>query len=255
MPRVIPAAARIRTRAWAVATSAGFGLAFLSFIPGMMLVDPFLPEGLRNLGPSPMPDVLDPDALPGWLDRPTYHSWYRLHLGYHVVALAVFGKIVGWLQSRVLRPSVPVLPWVSATAGGFVAILGFEVVEPHVVIGPHAGPTEPLMIAIGGSTLAGVAQWFVLRRLGVAASRWLAFWIVGVVVGVGAAVAAVMGLEMALGDLLARTLHGFLAQVIPWSLMLFVLGSVTGAVAGAISARALNSALASAAGDLPAPGR
>jgi hypothetical protein len=232
-------------------TSVGFGLAFLSFIPGMLVMDLFLPQGLTNMGSSAMPESLDPEALPAWLDLQTYRSWYRMHLGYHVVALVVFGSIVGWLQSRVLREYVPVLPWVAATAIGFVAILCFEILERHVVIGPHAGPFEPLMISIGGSTIAGLAQWWVLRQRGVLATRWLAFWIVGVVVGVGVAVAAVIGLEMATQGLIDRTLTGVVAQTVSWGGMLLTLGLVTGAVAGAISARALNASLAAATSNNP----
>lgn len=239
-------AGRITTRGWAAATSVGFGLAFLSFIPGMLVMDMFLPPGLTNMGSSAMPEALDPDALPAWLDLQTYKSWYRMHLGYHVVALAIFGSIVGWLQSRLLREDVPALHWVVATAMGFVAILSFEIVEPHIVVGPHAGSLEPLMISIGGSTFAGLAQWLVLRRRGVRASRWLAFWIVGVVVGVGVAVAAVIGLEIATQGLVDRTLTGVVAQAVSWSRMLLTFGLVTGAVAGAISARALRSSLAAA---------
>ena len=237
---------RITTRSWAAVTSVGFGLAFLSFIPGMLVMDLFLPPGLTNMGSPPMPEALDPEALPAWLDLQTYRSWYRLHLGYHVLALAAFGGIVGWFQSRVLREYVPVLPWVAATAIGFVAILCFEIVERHVVVGPHAGPVEPLMISIGGSTIAGLAQWLVLRRRGVPASRWLVFWIVGVVVGVGVAVATVIGLEMAVQGLGDRPPTGVVARGVAWSAMLLTLGSITGAVAGAISARALSSSLAAA---------
>jgi hypothetical protein len=156
-----------------------------------------------------------------------------------------------------LRRFVPVLPWVAATATGFVAILCFEVVERHVVVGPHGGSVEPLMISLGGSTLAGLAQWFVLRQRGVLAHRWLAFWIVGVVVGVGVAVATVMGLEIALQGLLDRDLPDIVAQAVVWGGILLTLGSVTGAVAGAISARALSSSLAATTSkrvpaDLPA---
>jgi hypothetical protein len=250
-------AVRITTLSWAAVTSVGFGLAFLSFIPGMLAMDPFLPQGLTNMGPSPMPEALDPEALPAWLDLPAYRSWYRLHLGYHVGALALFGAIVGWFQSRVLRQYVQVLPWVAATAVGFVAILCFEVLERHVVVGPHAGPVEPLMIAIGGSTLAGLGQWLVLRRRGVLASRWLAFWILGVGLGVGGAVAAVMGLEVATRDLIGQELQGMAAQLAPWSAMLLTLGLVMGAVAGAISAPTLDTALATAiaAGLLHPPAR
>ena len=235
----------ITWRSWAAVNSAGFGLAFLSFIPGMWVMDFFLPQGLTNMGPSTMPEALDPEALPAWLDLQTYRAWYRLHLGYHVVALAAYGGIVGWFQSRVLRRFVPVLPWVAATATGIVAVLGFEIVERHVVIGPHAGPVEPLMISIGGSTLAGVAQWFVLRRRGVIAGRWLAFWIVGVSVGVGVAVGTIIGLETAVSALFNPPWEnlGAVAQAATWGAMLLILGSVMGAVAGAFSARALNSSL------------
>lgn len=234
---------QISTRSWATATAVGLGLAFLSFIPGMLVMDLFLPPGLTNMGSSPMPEALDPAALPAWLDERTYTSWYRIHLGYHVVALAIFGSIVGWSQSHLLRGYVSAMHWVVATAGGYVAILCFEIAERHVVVGPHAGPTEPLMISIGGSTLAGLAQWFVLRRRGVLASRWLAFWIVGVVAGVGVAVPAVIGLEMATQGLIERMLSGVVAQAVSWGIMLLTLGLVTGAVAGAISAPALRSSL------------
>jgi hypothetical protein len=97
----------------------------------------------------------------------------------------------------------------------------------------------------------GVAQWLVLRRRGVLASRWLAFWIVGVVVGVGVAVAAVIGLEMATRDLVAGTPRGVVAQAVPWSAMLLTLGLAPGCRGGAMSARALNSALAAATADRP----
>jgi hypothetical protein len=74
-----PVDGRINWRSWAAVNSAGFGLAFLSFIPGMLLMDVFLPPGLTNMGSSPMPEVLDPEALPAWLDPQTYRVWYRMH--------------------------------------------------------------------------------------------------------------------------------------------------------------------------------
>jgi hypothetical protein len=240
----------LTTRSWAAATSLGLGLAFLSFIPGMLVMDLFLPTGLTNMGSSAMPEALDPEALPAWLDLQTYRSWYRMHLGYHVVALAVFGSILGWSQSRLLREHVPASPWVAATAMGFVAVLCFEIVEPHIVVGPHAGSFEPLMISIGGSTIAGLAQWWVLRRRGVLAMRWLALWIAGAVVGVGAAVAAIIGLEGVV-SLVVPTFEptSVVAQAVAWGTMLLILGSITGAVAGSMSARALSSALAAMPSD------
>jgi hypothetical protein len=237
---------RITTRSWAAATSVGFGLAFLSFIPGMLVMDLFLPPGLTNMGSPPMPEALDPEALPAWLDLQTYRSWYRMHLGYHIVALAAFGAILGWFQSRLLREYVPALRWIVATAIGFVAILCFEIVERHIVVGPYPGSYPPLMISVGGGTIAGLAQWLVLRRRGVLASRWLASWIGGVVVGVAVAIGVIIGLETATQSLIDQPLSGLVAQAVAWGMMLLTLGLVTGAVAGAISARALRSSLAAA---------
>lgn len=47
----------------AAVTSVGVGLAFLSFVPGMLVINPFLPEGLMYMGASAMPEALDPEAL------------------------------------------------------------------------------------------------------------------------------------------------------------------------------------------------
>lgn len=235
----------INMRSWAVATSVGFGLAFLSFIPGMLVMDLFLPAGLTNMGSSAMPEALDAEALPAWLDVQTYGSWYRMHLGYHVVALLAFGGIVGGVQSRLLREYVPALHWVGATSLGFAAILLFEMVERHVVIGPHAGPIEPLMISIGGSTTAGLSQWFVLHHHGGHAAKWVTLWVVGVVAGVGAAVATVIGLEALVSRVVPTFMpSGVAAQAAAWGTMLLTLGLVTGGVAGAVSSRALRSSLA-----------
>jgi hypothetical protein len=245
MPRSDTSTA-VTVRSWATVTSIGLGLAFLSFIPASLIADPFMPEGLKNIGPGAMPEELDPNVLPDWLDRRTYDSWYWMHLGGHIVALAVFGAIVGWMQSRRLRGLVPTGRWVGATAVGFLAILLAEIVERHVVIGPHSGPSEPLMISIGGGTLAGVAQWFVLRRRGIRATPWLGMWIVGLLVGVAAAVAAILGLEVVTRGLVENRMSETAAEIFGWSLMLLTLGSVTGAVAGAMSARALRGALGAA---------
>jgi hypothetical protein len=36
-----------------------------------------------------------------------------------------------------------------------VSVLLFELVERHIVTGPHIGPVEPVMISLGGASLAG----------------------------------------------------------------------------------------------------
>jgi len=155
---------RITTGSWAAVTSVGFGLAFLSFIPGMLVMDLFLPPGLTNLGSSAMPEALDPEALPAWLDLQTYQSWYRMHLGYHVVALAAFGSIVGWAQSRLLREYVPALHWVGATAMGFVAILCFEIVTGAVAGAVSARALSSSLAAAPSNTALHLAARSAGRR-------------------------------------------------------------------------------------------
>lgn len=127
-----------------------------------------MPPGLTG---AALPESIDPSALPGWLDQQTYDLWYPRHLTYHVIALSLFGLIVGAFQGRVLAPHLrTVMPWVGVTALGFASILLFELVERHIVTGPHVGPIEPIMISLGGASLAGIMQWSVLRLEGFAAT-------------------------------------------------------------------------------------
>ena len=149
---------RITTRSWAAVTSLGFGLAFLSFIPGMLVMDLFLPSGLTNMGSSPMPEALDPEALPAWLDLQTYQSWYNSS------GLSRCGSGSLWQYRRLGAVAAAARLCSDAALGrchgdGVRRDSLFEIVERHVVVGPHAGPSEPLMISIGGSTIAGLAQW------------------------------------------------------------------------------------------------
>ncbi len=223
-------------RDWTVANSIGFALAFLSFIPGILIADEFMPPGFR----AALPESIDPNALPTWLDQQTYDSWYLRNLTFHMMALPLFGLIVGGLQGRVLAPYLRTLvPWVSVTALAFVSLLFFELVERHVVTGPHAGPIEPIIISLGGSSLAGILQWYVLRREGIGATRWLSVWVLGSVLGIACgAVASIMAMTLTqpLVDLL---FDGTVAEMVAWSRDMLVLGAVFGGVVGAASGSTL----------------
>ena len=119
----------------------------------------------------------------------------------------------------------------------------FELVERHIVTGPHSGPFEPVMISLGGSSLAGIPQWHVLRREGFRAARWLSVWIGGAVLGVACAAVmsvVIMTLTQPLVDLL---FDGKVAEMVAWSRDVLVLGAVFGGVAGAVSGRSLRRAI------------
>jgi hypothetical protein len=70
----------------------GSAFACLSFIPGILIADTFMPPGLTG---AAFPESIDPNALPAWLDQQTYDSWYPRHLTYHVIGLSLFGHTVG----------------------------------------------------------------------------------------------------------------------------------------------------------------
>lgn len=229
---------------WTVATAVGFSLAFLSFIPVGELIKLFAPEAVASIDATMLPEHLDPDALPAWLDRPTYEAMYWFTLGQHLVMYTVFGVIVGSLQRYGLRESLPrAWPWILATAAGFVLPLALEGVKRHMVIGPHAGPLEPIIIALGGGSLAGTFQWFYLRRQGVDASKWLLLWILGIVVGIAAAAATLTLVEMVLREPVQRAFSPETAAQVGWAIFLGVYGVVVGAVAGFMSGRRIPASL------------
>ncbi len=147
---------------------------------------------------------------------------------------------VGLVQSRLLRGQIPARTWVGATALGFVGILVPEAVERHAVVGPHAGPLEPLMIGVAGSTFAGMAQLFVLRHRGVPASRWLGFWVIGVLAGMAVAVAAVIDLEATALAVIEGMLSGPVGEAVSGGVMLLIIGVITGAVSAGALRRSLS---------------
>lgn len=229
---------------WALATGVGFGLAFLSFIPVGELFGLFASEAVTSVDRTMVPEHLDPDALPAWLDRATYEELYRFMLGQHVVMYAIFGFIVGSLQWYALREALPrALPWVFVTMAGFMLILTLEIVKRHAVIGPHAGPLEPIMIALGGGSLAGGFQWFYLRRQGTDATKWLLLWIVGIVLGIAAAAATLTVVDVVLRPGLERVLTPEALEEVGLVLFFAVYGSVVGGVAGLVSGRRMSATL------------
>lgn len=223
---------------WIVATAAGFCCAFVSFPLGQRLSQVFAPASVADIEIDQLPEHLRPETLPPWLDLPTYETLYQFGLAMHIPALLVFGAILGAAQYLVLRRFLPrAWLWIVATAIGFAAILVLEAVERHIVIGPTSGPVEPIVIVLGGGSLAGLLQWLYLRGQAISDWRYLAFWVGGLVLGVVLAVPVMIGLGTVLGDAIGRL--EAIAPHVSWGIEIALFGVIFGAVAGWVSSRGL----------------
>lgn len=180
---------------------------------------------------------IDPMALPDDIDPTLYGRLYRINLGYHVLHLGAFGGLLGWLQASVLGRSRT--RWAVLGALGFLSLFVLEAIRPGVVAGGHPAPIEPILIAVGGGSLAGLYQWLHLRRRGVPAGRWLARWIGGLVLGVIAGAAVLTVLEPVLRPVARGLFQSDESFVFAGQVIFFtVYGSMVGLVAGWVSRRA-----------------
>jgi len=148
--------------AWIAATSLGLCVGFLAALQILMLIN------YRQL--------IWVGGIVSGLDA---------YLG-QLVALLVMGAILGSAQSFVTRSySVPIMPWILATAAGFATMSA--VIIPLIYIGVWGnipGPIEPLIITVGGCSVAGVFQYKVLKRNQIRAAKWLGIWVVSLILGV-----------------------------------------------------------------------
>lgn len=229
-------------RRWTLVTALGFCCAFVSSPLGERLSRAFAPASIAEIRIEDLPEHLRPDALPPWMDLPTYETLYQFGLLMHIPALLVFGAIVGGAQYLALRRLFPrAWLWIVTTAVGFASILVLESVQRHIVIGPTTGPVEPIMIVFGGGALAGLLQWLYLRSHATADWRYLAFWIVGLVVGVAMAVPAMIGIGMVAGDAIRRLEAA--APHISWGIEIGLFGLIFGSIAGFVSSYGLREVL------------
>lgn len=223
---------------WLLVTASGFCCAFVSFPLGERLSRAFAPSSIADIEFDQIPEHLRPEALPPWMDLPTYEALYQFNLLVHIPALLVFGAIVGAAQYLVLRRLLPrAWIWIISTAIGFAAILVLEAVERHIVIGPTSGPVEPVMVVLGGGILAGFLQCLYLRRHSSSDWWYLLFWVVGLVLGVVLAVPVMIGIGMVFGDAI-RQLEAA-APHVSWGIEIGLFGLIFGAVAGLVSSRGL----------------
>lgn len=221
---------------WTLLSSAGFVLGFLSFGLIAAIATLFRPEALAQSDAFQFYESVDelPEAL--------YETMYRYSLIQHLVMYPVFGAILGSAQAFALRKAIPrVWPWIAVTALGFLSILGLELVRRHIVIGPHPGPVEPIMIALGAGGLAGLFQWLYLRKIDLPSAKWLGWWIGGLVAGIILAAASLMGIGMLFGGAIQYLESN--APKLALGIELGIFGAIVGAVAGWSSGRALRSSL------------
>jgi len=117
------------------------------------------------------------------------------------VALPVYGTILGASQSVVTRLyGVPVVPWIVATAAGFFSVS--LVIIPFLsagIWGNIPGPVEPIIITVGGCSMAGIFQYIVLRQNQIRAGKWLGVWIGSLLLGLVPTAVIFMMLEGPLG--------------------------------------------------------
>ena len=227
---------------WTLATALGYLLGFWSFGLISTILSFFAPESIANIGPLDLPEHLDPNALPDWLDRSTYETLYTFHLSEHLVMYPIFGAVFASIQSFTLRDKLSgITPWIVAAMLGFLTIIIVEVFKRHIVIGPHAGPIEPIMIVLGGGGLAGLFQFLWLRSQDIHAAKWLGMWITGILAGIVVAVAFLIGLGKLIGGAIAY-LQENLPQI-SWAIEMGIFGSVVGGVAGWVSGNTLKESL------------
>ena len=156
---------RQRLLVWAAANALGLGVSFVAMLQMTMLIEygfeferhwEFVPPG---------------QSVAAYAAR--------------LVASLLGGLILGAAQALVLRGrSVRVAPWILATVAGFALLTVVEwTLMAANIWGRIPGPVEPIMISVGGCSLAGILQYLALRRQGIVASRWLALWVGGLVAG------------------------------------------------------------------------
>jgi hypothetical protein len=223
-------------RGWTIACGAGFCALFLTFSIYDVLRPYFWPDR--------WPDITS--LLSGEVDPEIAAEMYRANLVYHMVHVPVLGGVIGYLQVRALKSSlVRSGPWVALTALGFACVFVFEALRPTIITGGHPGPTEPILIGVGGGSLAGILQALYLRSQGVAVYRWLKLWFVGLLAGVAAAAAVLTLLGWILGPLIRSALTDQGVYLAGQFVFYLVYGSLLGTLAGLISGGAIVAAVPS----------
>jgi hypothetical protein len=209
---------------WTAANTVGAGLGFpLAIILGLLARGADLPGAFRALS------VISFDQLPPELRTQDFINPREAATG---VAGGIF---LALCQAIILRGRLPrLIPYVLAPALAFV-VLFLTVIGPLTLAGYWGyipGPVEPIVVSLGGAPLTAIVQWFVLRRQGVNATRWMALFVAGIAVGWILLIPLFVLIQNVMGI------------PVNWGIELLIVGSVLGATAGTMSRNAVDAALA-----------
>ena len=205
---------------WIMANAIGMALGFLAFIQILM----FLSFGLDFDLYWSMDEVETLEAIKGseYMER-------LLRIGL-VVGLPLAGAVLASCQAWALRGHLSRLwQWILCGPAGFAVMI--LIIWPFTAIwGDIPGPVEPLTIVGGGLLATGFLQWLLLRNRGVAATRWLGLWFLGLPLGVVVTAAVIYGTGETVG-------------YPPWAVEIALTGFFIGGTAAALSGKALFRAL------------
>ena len=192
---------------WVTATGLGLGLGFVAVLQTGMLIE---------FG-------FDWKMHWNWIEEPAPQN--AIEYVSILVSMLAGGLILGSAQALILRSrSMPVIRWVLPTVVGF-GVVAVAIDWPLLalgVLGNIPGPVEPLIVAVGGGSFAGIFQFLTLGRRGVRAKKWLFLWIVGLIAGVVPTALMMISVETA-------------GLTLPWALDVFLTGLIIAGVAALIS--------------------
>lgn len=202
--------------AWTSANALGFGVGFVAMLQLKMLFE---------FG-------FDWEMHWNWVEKPVGQG--ALSYVFQLMGALLSGTIFGAAQALAVRSrNVRVFRWILAAVAGF-GVLAVAIVWPLMAIGVLGiipGPVEPIIVTVGGGSLAGICQYISMRSEGIFAGKWLALWIVGLIAGL---------VPTALFFTLAE---GPLDIALNWPAEVFVSGFIVAGAAALISGKALFSVL------------
>jgi len=189
---------------WIVINALAFGIGFLAIMQGVNIIEFGQLAWSEEVG----------TGISAYLARP--------------LSLFSAGAFVGVAQALILKSEkIAVITWTFTTALGFSAAT--VIIWPLMATGNWGdteAPIEPIVNVIGGGCLAGLAQFFYLRRRSIYAGKWLVFWVAGLIVSLLPTAAFFMFFQ-------AKMDVSF-----SWPAEVFINGSINGAVVAAISGAA-----------------
>ena len=186
---------------WIIANAAGLSIGFWSMLQVSNIVEHGQLGWVEGVG----------EGLGSYLSR--------------FIGVVFCGAVLGSFQSLVLRGNkVPSIRWIFVTTVGFAAITPVEWVLIYTGDwGNLPGPIEPIILLVGGGSLAGFAQYLFLKRRHEYAVRLLTLWIAGLLISLLPTAAVFVLLLPAIGVTLS------------WPAEVLVNGLLVGGFAAAIS--------------------